>query len=447
MTDTSERTPATGLTRRELLGRSLLLGAGLAVSGPVLSACGSSASSSGSVEIGTLYPQGSPYYSAYQRVASQVEKDHKGTSIKFTFANTEARPKLILRWKHGNPPDLDYVFNSADRTSLHYVTDGDLLDLTSQMNSTQWGDGHTWASAILPAFRHFAQYQGKYYMAPESAVVMGLFYNGKLFDQMGLTPPSTWDDLVSTAKAIRAKGVSPIAVTGTFAPYMGLWWDHLLLREIGPDAVMNVAWGKGKLSDQPGALDAAEKLAALVSDNAFLDGFSGIDFTAAQASFFQSKAAMILMGSWLQSEMKDSIPSGFDLRVAPFPTVPGGQGDQQGMFGTMLGESVAKKSKSPDVAVDYLRVTDSKAEQEKRVQDLGVVSPYVGMPSPPGVKGMDTLLAQASSGTVTYYYYGISQEPKHSDAWYGPVNKLFLGKLSPQELISSIDSNLSGLNG
>lgn len=435
------------ISRRALLARGAWLGAGVLAAGP-LSACGSTAASKNSaLEIGVLYESGSPFYNAYKRVGDQVVKQDKGTKVTYTFANTAARPKLQLRWKNGNPPDIDYVFNSGDGTSLHYASDGQLMDLTSKMQSTSWGDGKTWDSALLPAFRHFAQYQGKYYMAPESAVVMGVYYNGKMFDSMGLTPPATWSDLTSTIQTIRAKGTSPIAVTGTFQPYMGLWWDHLLLREIGEQAVMDIAFSGKKLADQPGALDAANKLAGMVADKAFLDGFSGIDFTAAQAAFFQGKAAMILMGSWLQGEMKDSIPADFDLRMTPFPTIDGGKGDPNGLFGTLLGPSVWAKTKNATAAVDYLKLSDTKEEQTQRVKDLGVLSPFDSVPTPSGVKGMDKLLQQATSGKVTYYYYGISQDTQRSPAWYGPVAQLFLGKISAQQLITQIDSNLAGIHG
>src|SRR5207249_3001541 len=114
----------TGISRRELLARGALLGGGALVAGPLLASCGSSAGGGkGSLEIGVLYQAGAPYYKAYQRVGDEIKKNHKGTKVTYTFANTAARPKLQLRWKKGNPPTLDYVFNSADRTSLHYVTD------------------------------------------------------------------------------------------------------------------------------------------------------------------------------------------------------------------------------------------------------------------------------------------------------------------------------------
>src|SRR5690606_17800013 len=100
------------LTRRALLSRSAALAAGVFGGGSLLSACGESATSqggdAGAIEVGVLYKSGSPFYEAYSRVAEQVEDIH-GVSVEMTFANTEARPKLQLRWRNGSPPDVDYV--------------------------------------------------------------------------------------------------------------------------------------------------------------------------------------------------------------------------------------------------------------------------------------------------------------------------------------------------
>ncbi len=60
-----------------------------------------------------------------------------------------------------------------------------------------------------------------------------LFYNAKLFKDLGLKPPTTWDEVLAATDALAAKQVDPIAVTGLFEPYMGMWCDHLWLRTVG----------------------------------------------------------------------------------------------------------------------------------------------------------------------------------------------------------------------
>jgi raffinose/stachyose/melibiose transport system substrate-binding protein len=42
---------------------------------------------------------------------------------------------------------------------------------------------------------------------------------------------------------------------------------------------------------------------------------------------------MILMGTWLTSQMADSIPKDFEIGLFAFPRLPQGQGEQTGLFG------------------------------------------------------------------------------------------------------------------
>src|SRR6185312_4828124 len=112
---------------------------------------------------------------------------------------------------------------------------------------------------------------------------------------------------------------------------------------------------------------------------------------------------MILMGSWLVAEIKDSIPAGFQLGIVPFPTIPGGKGDQTALFGTANQISVNAKTKYPDLVTTYLRRFTSQSMQANRAQALGLVSPVLGVPSPASLPGIDKILASAHTGLVPRY--------------------------------------------
>jgi raffinose/stachyose/melibiose transport system substrate-binding protein len=403
----------------------------------------------GPLEVGTLWPEGSDNFAAVQRVGDSLVKDFPGTKMTYTFSNTKARPQIELRWKSGDPLDVDNIFNSANVSSHHWVDEGQLKNLTTILKNTKRPDydGKTWEESILPLFRPFTKYKDEYYAVPDQAIVIGLWYNKKMFDQYDLKPPATWDDLLKVAAALKSKGVDPIAVTGTNNGYMGMWWDYLLQREIGTQAVMDVAWGNKKAADNPGFLRAAQKLQQLVSEGYFLKGFEGMDFTAAQAEFFRGKTGMILMGSWLVGEMKQSIPADFQVGIAPFPTVQGGQGDQKGLFGTLFQWSVAEKSKNPDLSIEYLRRVTAKEEQTKRSHDLGFISPYIGVPTPDTIPGLDGMLKEAANASLTYYYYGIIFDKQRADAWYVPVTQLYFKKATAEQIVQAIDANLARLRG
>jgi ABC-type glycerol-3-phosphate transport system substrate-binding protein len=59
----------------------------------------------------------------------------------------------------------------------------------------------------------------------------------------------------------------------------------------------------------------------------FQPGAMGMSHTEAQLQFLLGRAAMVMCGSWLKSEMLGKIPAGFQLGAFNLPRVAGGKGD------------------------------------------------------------------------------------------------------------------------
>ena len=155
---------------------------------------------------------------------------------------------------------------------------------------------------------------------------------------------------------------------------------------------------------------------------------------------------MILMGSWLMTEMKDSIPEGFEMAVAPFPSVSGGKGDQKALFGASWGWSVTAKSNVPGLATEFLRRFTSNDVSARRAQELGAVSPNRGVAAPPGIGGIEKVMEDAATAKFVYYNFGaVGAEFGLQAAWYTPVVEMWLGKLTPAEALAKIDENLAAV--
>ena len=272
-----------------------------------------------------------------------------------------------------------------------------------------------------------------------------LFYNAKLFTDLGITPPKTWDDLLTAADKLKAGGVDPIALTGLFEPYMGMWSDHLWLRTVGYDKARAVlTGGDGHITDDPGFLEGLEMLQGLRDKGAFLNGFQGTDFTAAQAQFFQGKAGMILMGTWLVSEMADVIPKDFQLGVVAFPTVSGGAGDQDAVMAALQQVSIAAESGNIPLALEWARRLTSPETQTKRANEIGEVSAVVGVPSPPGIPGIDEVLSNAES--LEPRDFGLSKS-EAKDVVYPEISKLLFGEQDAAATLAALDEGLRRFHG
>jgi raffinose/stachyose/melibiose transport system substrate-binding protein len=402
----------------------------------------------GPLEVGVLSAEGTPGLKLLRGLADGVESDYSGTKVTLTFANTEARPAIEQRWRAGKPLDVDYgMFDGTDPALRDWAKDGALLDLKPYLEQKDPDTGKAWLDSFSPTVRKFMQMPGDdgIYGVPSELSLHVLFYNAKIFTDLGITPPKTWDDLMAATDKLKAGGVDPIAVTGLFEPYMGMWSDHLWLRTVGYDKARAVlTGGKGHITDDPGFLQGLKMLQDLRDKGAFLKGFEGTDFTAAQAQFFQGKAGMILMGTWLVSEMADVIPKDFKLGVVPFPTVTGGKGDQGAVMAALQQVSVAAASKNIPLALEWCRRLTSPDTQTKRANEIGEVSAVTGVASPPGIPGIDEVLSDAKS--LEPRDYGMSQS-KVKDVVYPEISKLLFGKQDAEATLTALDEGLRRFHG
>ncbi|MGE5603245.1 MAG: ABC transporter substrate-binding protein [Nitrososphaerales archaeon] len=397
----------------------------------------------GPLEVGVLWEQPQPWAMIAKSVGDSLEKDFPGTKVTYTFNNTPARPTIELRWLRGDPLDVDFIFEGTDPVSWKWVDEGYLLDLTPYMEQ-EVQPGVKWKDLVLPIANPSIKYKGKTYSAPEQTFIWLLQYNQKMLKDFGVEPPKTWDDVLKACETIKAKGVAPIAMAGPINFYVGMWYDALAQRIVGEDAVMNVLYGQGKLADNPGFLKAAQEFQKLFTNGCIIKGFEGVDFTAVQQQFFQGQAAMIFMGSWLTTEMKDSIPKDFELGVTTFPTYEGGKGGQDTLFGRTLSWSVASASKNPELAVEYLkRFSTDPAIVKQRAEQLGELVPLVGAPPPGGMIGIDKVLEQAKTSKMILYNYGVNSDTGLASAWYNPMVEMAFGKITPEQMIANIDKGLA----
>ena len=391
---------------------------------------------SGDIEVGILLAEGTAGYELIvNNVGNWLIERNPDLSIEYTFANTKARSFMEQKWRSGDAPDTDYFVFNAQVPSTYEFTDR-LLDLKPYMESDEgWSKYKDSAMSIM-------ELDGKIYGAITDTHVQGLYYNKAYFEQFGINPPEIWEDLLAACETLKSNGIDPIAVTGTYAPYMGAWLDYLMIREVGYDAAYE-AIRNGTLSELPGVKRAVDKCKQLIDNGYFLQGFEGTDFTAAQMQFFQGKAGMILMGTWLTSEMADSIPADFQLGICPFPSVSTGEVEQTQITSHSNVISVNKDSENLDAAIAFVKRFTSEEVQTMRAEQTGLISAVEGVAAPTNVYGLGDLLDSATSMHVRHF--ALEFEADKNTAYYNEVAKLFMGQVSGDEFIANADAVMSAL--
>ncbi|MET9318197.1 extracellular solute-binding protein [Kribbella sp. NPDC003505] len=402
--------------------------------------------SAGQIEAGVLPAKGTPGLTYLEGLAKKIETEVPGSTVKLTFANTEARPGLEQRWRGGNGPDVDYgMFDGTNPAQLVWADDGALLNLRPYLEQKDPATGKTWLDAFSPAALDFMTNPKDkgIYGVPTELSTQVLFYNKGMFDKLGITPPTTWAQFEAAADKLLASKVAPVAVTGLFHPYMGMWSDNLWLRTVGwKKANAVLARSEGSLSDDPGFLKGLEMLQAMRDKKYFAPGFEGTDFTPAQAQFFQGKTGIILMGSWLVGEMKDVIPADFEIGVLPFPSVEGASGDQKALMSAAQLISVNAKGKNIPLTLNWVSKITSATVQTERAEKFGELSAVVGVPSPKGVTGIDQVVAGADPLVPREF---ATAGTKAHDLIYSEIARLMFGQQDAKETLKRLDEGLARL--
>ncbi|MBM7569210.1 extracellular solute-binding protein [Paenibacillus sacheonensis] len=256
-----------------------------------------------------------------QDVVAKTEQENPGLKINLEGIDEVVNrdQKLKAEMAAGNPPDMFEVFGGAD-LSL-YVKAGRMLDLTPIIEELGIQDKF----ASLDEFT----IDGNVYGLPFGGYSEGVFYNKKMFADMGLAPPKTFDELLTLADAIKAKGKTPFALAAKDAWVNGMLWNTVMERHVGIKGFEGLVTGETKWTD-PDFVAGFADYAKLVDNDYFTKGALGLAYAEQGAKFLKGDAAMVFTGTWDANRFTGDEAG--DLRGSvgyfSFPSIAGGKGDQ-----------------------------------------------------------------------------------------------------------------------
>lgn len=221
--------------------------------------------------------------------------------------------KLAAASTRGNLPDIISSYSGPVLSQL--VDAGATADL-SKLSALP---------SISPAARQLVEdvipnQDGQVNAVPFALSAVGVLYDKQVFADAGLTPPATWDQLMSTCAAFKAKGVVPAygynkaGAGGMIQVMNGLaaqlqpkdFWSRM--RDGGPSSSVSFQKDYGEV---------AQKIVTF-SEQCLQPDAANEDSNDATAAFAAGKAAMYVNGPWVEPVLKTANPN-LDYAVMPFP--------------------------------------------------------------------------------------------------------------------------------
>jgi N,N'-diacetylchitobiose transport system substrate-binding protein len=231
---------------------------------------------------------------------------------------------------------------------------GALVDLSGQVEQAgldgEYVDGLTEAGT----------YDEGLYGVPWYAGVRSIVYRTDLFEEAGVEPPTTWDELVEVGTTLKEThpDVVPFPVSTASFAWMPFVWG----------AGGDVATGEGEEwtsgLDTPEALEGTQFYTDLALEHGLsTPAASTWDEADLRDAFAQGEAAMIVSGSWTPGSIIEANPD-LEGKLGAFP-IPGPDGGLSPSFlgGSHLG--VFQTADNPDLAWAFVRMmsTGEFAEQ------------------------------------------------------------------------------------
>lgn len=224
----------------------------------------------------------------------------------------------------------------------------------------------SWEPRFVPEIWNTVIYEGHVYAVPtyvDMATMMG--YNTRMFAEMGLLPPTTWDELKEVARKFKARGIAGIIIPGAGTTndvniFEGMVWANggRWLSEDGKKVVIN----------GPGGVDVMQLWADLYNERLAPEAAIETDYYEAILAFFQNQGAMALGMSWIPAiEGEVATAPGFQYRLTLAPRNPKPSGNFS-PASTIMAPTTAfmltTGCKHPEAAMEYLNFVASQEFQQ-----------------------------------------------------------------------------------
>ncbi len=254
---------------------------------------------------------------------------------------------------------------------------------------------------ILDSFKQVVTADGNVYGMPgyESTMGGGIFYNRPIYEELGLSVPTTWEEFVANNEAIMEAGYVAVAQTygDTWTSQLFVLADYYNVQAQEPDFAERYTANDAKYADTPAALRGFELL-----QEGYEAGWWNRDFGAATYAdgvrmVTEGEAAHYPMLTFALNNIQETYPE--LINDVGFFAQPGPEGAPNGLTVWMPGALyIPKGSAVTDVAKDFVNFIGS-------AEGCQIILDTVGASGPTVVQGCDLpdTVPQAVADMAPYF--------------------------------------------
>jgi alpha-glucoside transport system substrate-binding protein len=296
---------------------------------------------------------------SFQAVINGFKEQYPNVSVKYTSGGDNLAPLLSTAVEGGNPPDIAALGQPG------LMADFAKKDAIKPIDGLRGKIVDAFGQAVADA----GAVNGKQYAVMfKGANKSTIWYNVASFDEAGVKPPATWDELNKVRDTIKAAGITPYSVGVDVGWPMTDIFENIYIRSAGPEKYDQLAKHEIPWTDQS-VKDALKIMTDVVGKSDYMaggtDGALQTEMPDSVAKVFSDKpeAAMVVIGDFAPGVVKTTLKPETGYNVFDFPSVDGSKPSVVG-----AGDLFVKFKNSPaaDAFLEYLTTTDAAEIWAKR---------------------------------------------------------------------------------
>ncbi|MFE3461492.1 ABC transporter substrate-binding protein [Nocardiopsis aegyptia] len=377
-----------------------------------------------------------------QQIADEYAEEHPGFSL--NLITTPDRPSYIQKYETlATANQLPELFDTDATPFAQKLADqGRMMDIDLLLDDLGLAEDYRTAALDYQRFD-----DGSLHMVPFEFQLEFFWYNSDLLEQAGTGVPATLDDFPRMCEALRAEGITPIALDGQDHWPLERYLAYYPFRMTGPAYVQDLKNGQASFAD-PAGRAAVEWLYDLGRAGCFAEGFSSTGYADAQALFTSGGAAVYNIGTWELSNLAtESLDPAVRDSVDYFtlPTIDGAAtGDDEYVTPSGIGMAVNARTYDPLVR-DFLAFALGRYPEVYAA--TGALSPTRSAETtiPDDATALYTRAVEQADevGTAIAMPWDTQLDPATNTRLQQELTLLVQGSTTPDEFIETMDATLA----
>ena len=248
---------------------------------------------------------------AFETIVEDFKAANPDINVVTNIQDREAYKTAIRNFLTADAPDVASWY--AGNRMRPFVDAGLFMDV-----SDVWEENNL--SEPLAATKPSMTVDGKQYGVPYTNYQWGIYYREDIFNDLGLEPPETFDELLEVSATLKENGITPFTIGTKFLWTAAGVFDYLNLRTNGYEFHNQLTAGEVKYTDDR-VREVFENWKKLVEPGYFVENHASMSWQDALAPFVNGEAAMYVMGNFAVAPMREAGLTDDQIGYFPFPTI------------------------------------------------------------------------------------------------------------------------------